>query len=128
MTFAYDDDGYEALPVDRRKTATRAHLLDGVAGSCPALSRSQARDLFEMTLEEVSSALIRGEAVKLRSFGLFAVREKRERIGRNPRTGVEVPIKRRRVLTFKPSAVLLEQVNGVESDGHAPNGKTDDNA
>ena len=116
MTFAPRDDNDATVPVDRRRTATRAHLLEGVILSCPSLSRSQARDVFEMALEEVSDALSRGEAVKLRSFGLFAVREKRERIGRNPRTGVEVPIKRRRVLTFKPSPVLLDQVNGADPD------------
>jgi integration host factor subunit alpha len=66
-----------------------------------------------MALEEISAALVRGETVKLRSFGLFAVRSKRERIGRNPRTGVEVPIKPRRVLTFKPSPVLLAALNGA---------------
>ncbi|MGP0058915.1 MAG: integration host factor subunit alpha [Beijerinckiaceae bacterium] len=106
---------------EKRKTATRADLLDAVYGSCPALSRAQARDIFEMALEEISDALVRGETVKLRSFGLFAVRAKRERIGRNPRTGVEVPIKPRRVLTFKPSPVLIGCVNGLsglsEHDG-----------
>jgi integration host factor subunit alpha len=96
-----------------RKTATRADLLDAVYASCPALSRAQARDIFEMALEEICDALVRGETVKLRSFGLFAVRAKRERIGRNPRTGIEVPIKPRRVLTFKPSPVLIGWVNGV---------------
>jgi integration host factor subunit alpha len=104
-----------------RKTATRADLLDAVYSSCPTLSRAQARDIFEMALEEISDALVRGETVKLRSFGLFAVRAKRERIGRNPRTGIEVPIKPRRVLTFKPSPVLIAFVNGLtgitESDG-----------
>lgn len=99
--------------IDKPKTATRADLLDAVYKSCPALSRAQARDIFEMALEEISDALVRGETVKLRSFGLFAVRAKRERIGRNPRTGVEVPIKPRRVLTFKPSPVLIDCVNGV---------------
>ena len=98
-----------------RRTATRADLLEAVHVSCPTLSRSQAREIFEMALSEVSDALTRGEPVKLRSFGLFTVREKRERIGRNPRTGVEVPIKPRRVLTFKPSPVLLDQVNGRDS-------------
>ena len=90
---------------------TRADLLDAVAATCPSLARAQARDIFEMALDEVSEALVRGESVKLRSFGLFAVREKRERVGRNPRTGIEVPIKPRRVLTFKPSPVLLDAVN-----------------
>ena len=74
-----------------------------------------------MALEEISDALVRGEAVKLRSFGLFSVRAKRERIGRNPRTGIEVPIKPRRVLTFKPSPVLIGYVNGL-----TPAPETDD--
>ena len=94
------------------KTATRADLLNAVYASCPMLSRAEAKEIFEMALEEISTALVRGEPVKLRSFGLFAVRNKRERLGRNPRTGVEVPIKPRRVLTFKPSPVLSASVNG----------------
>ena len=94
-----------------RRTATRADLLDAVAAKCPSLSRAEARTLFEMTLEEMANALAGGEPVKLRSFGLFSVRAKRERIGRNPRTGAEVPITPRRVLTFRPSPVLLEEVN-----------------
>ncbi len=104
-------DGRVSTP---RRTATRADLLESVASTCPHLGRGQTRDVFETTLREVSDALARGESVKLRSFGLFAVREKRERIGRNPRTGVEVPIRPRRVLTFKPSPVLLGKVNGTD--------------
>ena len=99
-----------------RNTATRAELLDAVYASCPALSRAQAKQIFEMTLDEITDALVRGETVKLRSFGLFLVRAKRERIGRNPRTGVEVPITPRRVLTFKPSPVLCASVNGVTAE------------
>lgn len=117
-TMSAHDSGHET-EADHggfRRTATRADILDGVYASCPSLSRSQAREIFEMALEEVSETLTRGEPVKLRSFGLFSVREKRERIGRNPRTGVEVPIKPRRVLTFKPSPVLLDQVNGREAE------------
>jgi len=71
-----------------RKTATRADLLNAVYASCPMLSRAKAKEIFEMALEEISNSLVRGEPVKLRSFGLFLVRTKRERIGRNPRTGV----------------------------------------
>ena len=96
-----------------RRTATRADLLDAIATTCPHLPRSEVRHVFETALEEMSDALRRGEAVKLRSFGQFAVRAKRERVGRNPRTGVEVPITPRRVLTFRPSSVLLDLVNGV---------------
>lgn len=99
-----------------QKTATRADLLNAVYASCPMLSRAEAKAIFEMALEEISAALVRGEPVKLRSFGLFLVRDKRERIGRNPRTGVEVPIKPRRVLTFKPSPVLNAAVNGMTAD------------
>ena len=105
--------------VARRRTATRADLLEAVASTCPNLGRGEARDIFETMLREVADALARGESVKLRSFGLFSVREKRERIGRNPRTGVEVPIRSRRVLTFKPSPVLLQKVNEAEADGGA---------
>jgi integration host factor subunit alpha len=94
-----------------KKTTTRADLLNAVYESCKGLSRAQARDIFEMALEEISEALVRGETVKLRSFGLFSVRAKRERIGRNPRTGIEVPIKPRRVLTFRPSPVLVTSIN-----------------
>jgi integration host factor subunit alpha len=99
-----------------RKTATRADLLNAVYASCPMLSRAEAKDIFEIALEEISDALVRGEPVKLRSFGLFLVRSKRERIGRNPRTGVEVPIKPRRVLTFKPSPVLCASINGIVAE------------
>ncbi len=94
------------------KTTTRADLLEAVYSSSPVLSRAQAREIFEIALEEISDALVRGESVKLRSFGLFSIRSKRERVGRNPRTGVEVPITPRRVLTFKPSPVLTATLNG----------------
>ncbi|MCL2384846.1 MAG: integration host factor subunit alpha [Alphaproteobacteria bacterium] len=105
-----------------RKTATRADLLNAVYAACPMLSRAQAKEIFEMALEEIASALVNGEPVKLRSFGLFLVRSKRERIGRNPRTGVEVPIKPRRVLTFKPSPVLSAAVNGTQAEEEPEDG------
>ena len=95
-----------------RRTSTRADLLDAVQAAVPSLSRGQSREIFEMALDEIALSLTRGESVKLRSFGLFSVRAKRERIGRNPRTGIEVPITPRRVLTFRPSPVLLALVNG----------------
>jgi integration host factor subunit alpha len=108
--------GQLPLNESEKKTATRADLLNAVYESCKGLSRAQARDIFEMTLDEISAALVRGETVKLRSFGLFSVRAKRERIGRNPRTGIEVPIKPRRVLTFRPSPVLVALINGESAD------------
>ena len=109
-----------SAPSPFRRTTTRADILESVIASCPNVSRGEAREVFEMALEEVAATLKRGEAVKLRSFGHFNVREKRERIGRNPRTGVEVPIKPRRVLTFKASPVLLDQVNGQVADAREP--------
>ncbi len=108
----YDRDG--EIGVERR-TATRADLLDAIAATCPHLPRAEVRHIFEAALEEMGDVLRHGEAVKLRSFGQFAVRAKRERVGRNPRTGVEVPITSRRVLTFRPSSVLLDRVNGDQT-------------
>lgn len=100
-----------------RRTATRSDLLDAVAAQCPTLSRTELRALFETALGEIAEALVRGEPVKLRSFGHFNVRAKRQRIGRNPRTGTEVPITPRRVLTFKPSPVLIDEVNAGAGKG-----------
>ena len=99
-------------PLTRGRTTTRADLLEAVFSACPTLSRAQARTIFEMTLEEIADSLDRNESVKLRAFGAFNVRSKRERIGRNPKTGVEAAIKPRRVVTFKPSPVLVGRLNG----------------
>jgi integration host factor subunit alpha len=74
------------------------------------LSRTESSDLVEAMLEEISMALERGEAVKLSSFGSFSVRHKNERVGRNPKSGVEVPITPRRVVTFKASHLLKERI------------------
>lgn len=103
------------------KTTTRADLLDAVYTACPSLSRAQARELFEMTLDEIVGAFLREESVKLRSFGAFSVRSKRERVGRNPRNGVAATINARRVLTFKASPTLVARVNGWD----APSGDED---
>ena len=94
------------------RTTTRADLLEAVYGTCPGLSRAQAREVVEQSLEEICAALERGETVKLRAFGAFSVRSKRARVGRNPKTGEEYPITARRVLTFRPSPRLIAAVNG----------------
>ncbi|MBI1869258.1 MAG: HU family DNA-binding protein [Methylocystis sp.] len=93
---------------------TRAVLCEAVCGCCPTLSRAEARKVLDATLAEISDALVRGEAVKLRSFGSFKVRSKRERIGRNPKTGEEAPIRPRTVLTFKASPVLVAHLNRAQ--------------
>jgi integration host factor subunit alpha len=93
-------------------TVNRADLCDAVY-QAPGLPRQEAARLVEQVLSEISNALVRGETVKLSSFGVFTVRNKAERMGRNPRTGVEVPIEPRRAITFSPSHVLKDHVNGT---------------
>ncbi len=92
------------------RTVTRADLREAVYQEV-GLSRSESADLVESVLNEISDALVRGEMVKLSSFGSFAVRHKGERIGRNPKTGEEVPILPRRVLLFRASHALKSRIN-----------------
>lgn len=93
------------------KTVTRADLCEAVYQSV-GLSRTESAELVESVLGEISDRLVTGESVKLSSFGTFAVRSKNQRVGRNPKTGEEVPILPRRVLVFKPSNVLKARING----------------
>jgi integration host factor subunit alpha len=97
------------------RTQTRADLTDAVYRRV-GLSRSESAALVESVLDEICDALVRGETVKLSSFGSFVVRSKAERIGRNPKTGVEVPITPRRVMVFKPSNSLKAVINGGSPD------------
>ena len=94
------------------RTVTRAQLSEAVYQEV-GLSRNESADLVETILKEISDALSRGETVKISSFGSFFVRQKGERIGRNPKTGEEVPIRPRRVLVFRASHVLKNRVNGA---------------
>lgn len=91
------------------KTLTRMDLSEAVFREL-GLSRNESADLVETVLELMSSALVRGEQVKISSFGTFSVRDKNARVGRNPKTGEEVPITPRRVLTFRPSHLMKERV------------------
>lgn len=100
------------------QTITRADLAQAVYEEV-GLSRNESSDLVETVLEEVCKALERGEMVKISSFGTFTVRSKRQRIGRNPKTGEEVPILPRRVLTFRASNVLKERINQPSSGDQA---------
>src|ERR1700744_4010815 len=97
-------------------TVTRAVLCEAVYQKV-GLSRTESSDLVELVLHEISSCLERGETVKLSSFGSFVVRSKGERIGRNPKTGKEVPISPRRVMVFKPSAILKQRINAGPDGG-----------
>jgi integration host factor subunit alpha len=80
------------------------------------LSRNESSDLVETILAEVVEALARGESVKISSFGSFTVRDKGQRVGRNPKTGQEVPILPRRVLVFRASNVLKSLINGMPDE------------
>lgn len=91
-------------------TVTRADLAEAVYAQV-GLSRNESSDLVEQLLDEMMAALVEGDNVKISSFGSFSVREKGERIGRNPKTGVEVPISPRKVLVFRASHVLKEEIN-----------------
>ncbi len=95
------------------KTVTRADLSEAVYQKL-RLSRTEASNLVEQVLSEIGDTLVRGETVKLSGFGTFTVRSKGERVGRNPKTGVEVPIEKRRVMLFKPSEVLKTHINGED--------------
>jgi integration host factor subunit alpha len=92
------------------RTVTRADLSEAVYKQV-GLSRTESSHLVELVLDEISHAIVRGENVKLSSFGSFIVRSKGERVGRNPKTGKEVPIMPRRVMVFKPSNILKARIN-----------------
>ena len=92
------------------KTVTRADLSEAVYQEV-GLSRNESTLLVESVLSEIADTLARGETVKLSSFGSFSVRQKAQRIGRNPKTGEEVPILPRKVLIFRASNVLKNLIN-----------------
>ncbi|MDP9056298.1 MAG: integration host factor subunit alpha [Pseudomonadota bacterium] len=91
------------------KTLTRADLADALNRQL-GLSRSESLTMVETILSMMSDALADGENVKISGFGTFLLRDKTERLGRNPKTGIEVPITPRRVLTFRASKMLKERV------------------
>ena len=91
------------------RTLTRADLAEAVFRKI-GLSRTESAQLVEMVLEEMCATIAAGESVKISSFGSFLVRDKNERVGRNPKTGEEVPISPRRVAVFKPSNVLKDRI------------------
>src|SRR3712207_1181741 len=100
------------------KTVTRTELSEAVYQKV-GLSRAESAKLVEQVLGEISDTLVRGEIVKLSGFGNFVVRSKAGRVGRNPKTGVEAPIKPHQALLFKPSRNLKAHINGevVEDEG-----------
>ena len=98
------------------RTVTRAHLTEAVYQEV-GLSRNESAQLVESVLDGIVDALARGESVKLSSFGTFTVRDKAQRVGRNPKTGEEVPILPRRVLVFRASHVLKDRIHESLTEG-----------
>ncbi|MAR19617.1 MAG: integration host factor subunit alpha [Rhodobacteraceae bacterium] len=91
------------------KTLTRIELSEAVYREV-GLSRNESAELVETVLNHISNALIKGEQVKISAFGTFNTRNKKQRIGRNPKTGTEIPITSRRVISFKASQIMKEKV------------------
>ena len=91
------------------KTLTRIELSEAVYREV-GLSRNESAELVETVLNHISNALIKGEQVKISGFGTFSTRNKKQRIGRNPKTGKEIPITSRRVISFKASQIMKEKV------------------
>ncbi len=97
------------------KTVTRTDLSEAIYRKV-GLSRAESARLVEQVLGEIRDALVAGEDVKLSGFGNFFVRSKGERVGRNPKTGVEVPIEKHRAMVFKPSNQLKAHMNGEAAE------------
>jgi len=93
-------------------TLTRAAIAEAIHKKL-GLSRAESLAMVESIIDHMSVALERGESVKISGFGTFLLRDKGERIGRNPKTGVEVPITPRRVMTFRASQMLKDQIAGT---------------
>jgi len=104
---------------DVGKALTRVELYDAVCRKV-GLSRSESSALVELVLKEISESVARGETVKLSSFGTFHVRQKAGRMGRNPKTGVDVPISPRRVIVFKASVTMKKRINNDRPTGDQP--------
>lgn len=100
------------------KTLTRMDLSEAVFREV-GLSRNESAQLVESVIQYMSDALVEGEQVKISSFGTFGVRSKTERLGRNPKTGEEVPISPRRVLSFRPSHLMKDRVSAGNLRGKA---------
>ena len=111
---------YYAVGGHHDRQERHAHHLCAAVYEKAKLSRSESSTLVDLLLDEIANTLTKGETVKLSSFGSFIVRKKKQRIGRNPKTGTEVPISPRRVVVFKPSAILKQQMNGKRTGAEQP--------
>lgn len=89
---------------------TKADIVESVCAKA-GFSKKESAEIVEMVFDTIKDTLEKGEKIKLSGFGNFIVREKRSRVGRNPQTGQEIEISARRVLTFRPSQVLKNEIN-----------------
>ncbi|MEW6380493.1 MAG: HU family DNA-binding protein [bacterium] len=89
---------------------TKEEIIKAIKDQFPDLTLQKSRQIYESTVNLVRDSLARGESVEIRGFGRFSVREKNQRLGRNPRNGKEAVIKERKVVTFKPSNIFKEEV------------------
>ena len=110
--------------MDDNKTITRAHLTDIIYREI-GLSHAESADLVDSVFEEIIQALENDESVKLSSFGTFSIREKKQRIGRNPKTKEEVPISARKVVTFHSSNILTKRINSENTSDSPVETQTD---
>lgn len=99
-----------------RSTMTKADIVEKVYQKI-GFSKKEASELVELVFGSLKDVLTRGDKVKISGFGNFVVREKNERVGRNPQTGEQIKISARRVLTFRPSQVLKAMLNGEDITG-----------
>ena len=95
------------------KSITRVELSDAVYRAKVGLTRTESSILVDLVLKEIAHAIVRGETVKLSSFGTFTVREKSQRRGRNPKTGVEVSIFAHRAVVFRASAIMKQKIQNT---------------
>lgn len=110
-----------------RRTMTKAEIVDAVYDKVGGFSKKEAAEAVEEVFEAMKDVLTRGEKIKVSGFGNFVVREKHERIGRNPQTGEQIAISARRVLNFKPSQVLKAILNpGRDVESLGPDDGEDD--
>ena len=98
---------------------TKADIIEAVYEKLAGFSKKDSADIVETVFETMKDTLGGGEKIKISGFGNFVVRQKKERVGRNPQTGEEIKISSRRVLTFKPSQVLKNALNGTPGEGEA---------
>jgi integration host factor subunit alpha len=98
--------------MQERRTMTKADIIENVYERVGGFSKKDASQIVEAVFDIIKDTLARGEKIKLSGFGNLVVRDKNARIGRNPQTGDEITISARRVLTFKPSQVLKNALNG----------------